>query len=99
MLRRRWPMGRPKQQRKPLPPIWQLSDAQWAMVEPILAQYDPPAPKGPARTDQRAVLDAVIFRLRTGCQWNRLPQEYPDDSTVHRHFQRWVQREVFERLW
>jgi putative transposase len=92
-------MGRPKKVREPLPPIWRVSDEQWAQIEPILAQYDPPCTKGPQRTDQRAVLDAVIFRLRTGCQWNWLPQEYPDDSTVHRHFQRWVQRGVFDRVW
>ena len=92
-------MGRPKKERAPLPPIWRLSDEQWAMVEPVLAEYDPPAHKGPERVDQRAVMDAVIFRLRTGCQWNRLPQEYPDDSTVHRHFQRWVERGVFTALW
>ena len=58
-----------------------------------------PARKGPGRVDQRAVFDAVIFRLRTGCQWNWLPKEYPDDSTVHRHFQRWVQRGIFDRIW
>src|SRR5262249_7930659 len=37
--------------------------------------------------------------LRTGCQWNRLPREYPDDSTVHRRFQRWIERDVLERIW
>jgi transposase len=92
-------MGRPKKERAPLPPIWRLSDEQWAMAEAILAEHDPPARKGPARADQRAVLDAVIFRLRSGCQWNRLPREYPDDSTVHRHFQRWVERGVLDELW
>ncbi|MBM3216939.1 transposase, partial [Candidatus Poribacteria bacterium] len=25
----------------------------------------------------------------TGCQWNRIPKEYGDDSTIHRHFQAW----------
>jgi putative transposase len=92
-------MGRSRKRYAPLPPIWRLSDEQWAMIEPILTKYDPPARKGPARTDQRAVLDAVIFRLRTGCQWNRLPQEYPDDSTVHRHFQRWIARDVLDHIW
>jgi transposase len=92
-------MGRPKKQRAPLPPIWRLSDEQWAMAEAVLKEHDPPAEKGPDRVDQRAVMDAVIFRLRTGCQWNRLPKEYPDDSTVHRHFQRWVERGVFRHLW
>jgi transposase len=65
----------------------------------VVERYDPPARKEPARTDQRAIMDAVIFRLRTGCQWNWLPQEYPDDSTVHRNFQRWVERGVLERIW
>jgi putative transposase len=92
-------MGRQKKERKPLPPIWRVSDEQWALIEPVLERADPPARKGPARTDQRAIFDAVIFRLRTGCQWNWLPKEYPDDSTVHRHFQRWVTRGVLDRIW
>ena len=91
-------MGRPKKVREPLPPIWRVSDEQWAMIEPILAEHDPPG-RGPERIDQRAALDAVIFRLRTGCQWNRLPREYPDDSSVHRTFQRWVRLEIFDRIW
>jgi transposase len=92
-------MGRPKKGREPLPPIWRLSDEQWAMAEAVLAEHDPPAPKGPDRVAQRGVLDAVISRLRTGCRWNRLPAEYPDDSTVHRHFRRGVERGVFAHLW
>ena len=44
-------MGRPKKERASLPPIWRLSDAQWAMVEPVLAECDPPATKGPDRVD------------------------------------------------
>lgn len=92
-------MGRPKKIRPPLPPIWEASDDLWAMVEPILAELDPPKPCGRNRIDQRAAFDAIIFRLRTGCQWNHLPAEYPDDSSVHRTFQRWVERGVFDRLW
>ena len=92
-------MGRPKKVRPPLPPIWEASDDLWAIVEPILADVDPPKPCGRKRIDQRAAFDAIIFRLRTGCQWNHLPQDYPDDSSVHRTFQRWVDRGVFDRLW
>jgi putative transposase len=92
-------MGRPKKIRPPLPPIWEASDDLWAIVEPILAELDPPKPNGRKRIDQRAAFDAIIFRLRTGCQWNHLPAEYPDDSSVHRTFQRWVEQGVFDRLW
>jgi len=92
-------MGRPKKIRPPLPPIWEAPDDLWAIVEPILAECDPPKPCGRHRIDQRAAFDAIIFRLRTGCQWNHLPQAYPDDSSVHRTFQRWVERGVFDQLW
>ena len=92
-------MGRPKEERAPLPPIWRLSDAQWAMVEPVLAEYDPPARFGPERIDQRKALDGVIYRMRSGVQWNQLPKEFGDDSSVHRTFQRWVKRGVIGRLW
>jgi putative transposase len=91
-------MGSREKARKPLPPIWECSDELWALIEPILAEYDPPK-QGPPRIDQRGAFDAIIFRLRTGCQWNRLPWEYPDDSSVHRTFQRWVTLGIFERLW
>jgi transposase len=91
-------MGRRRRARKPLPPVWECSDELWALIEPILAEYDPPK-QGPPRIDQRGAFDAIIFRLRTGCQWNRLPWEYPDDSSVHRTFQRWVALGIFERLW
>ena len=95
-------MGRPRKERAPLPPIWRLPDELWAEVEPILLEDAPPPPKehgGRDRIDWRAALNGIIFRLRSGCQWNRLPKEYPDDSTVHRRFQRWVEAGVFARLW
>jgi transposase len=81
-------MVRPKKEREPLPTLWEEPNELWTMIEPVLAEHDAPK-RGPKRIDQRAALDAVIFRLRIGCQWNRLSKEYPDDSSVHRMFQRW----------
>lgn len=60
---------------------------------------------GPAEADGTAAcgctpaLDAIIFRLRSSCQWHQLPERFPDDSSVHRTFQRWVRVGVFERIW
>jgi putative transposase len=84
---------------KTLPTIWRVSNEMWQMIEPILDEYDPPAKTGRKRIDQRGALDALIFRLRSACQWNHLPKEFPDDSSVHRTFQRWVKLEVLERIW
>ena len=86
-------------ERKPLPTVWHVPDDLWEKIEPIFKEYDPPKSTGRPRVDQRAVLDAGIFRLRTGCQWNHLPKEFLDDSTVHRAFQRWVNLGLLDRIW
>ncbi len=62
-------------------------------------QMDPPKSTGRKRVQPRRILDAIIFRMRTGCHWNRLPKELGDDSIIHRTFQRWVELGVLERIW
>lgn len=83
----------------PLPTIWEVSDDLWAKIEPILAQYDPPKPVGRKRIDQRKALNGIIYHLRSGVQWNHLPREFGDDSSVHRTFQRWIKNKVFDHIW
>jgi putative transposase len=92
-------MARKRRAAEPLPTIWRVPDALWERIHPILVRHDPPAKTGRPRIDSRETLDAIIFRMRSGCQWNQLPEEFPDDSSVHRTFQRWVQRGVFNRIW
>ena len=86
-------------QHKPLATIWRVSDELWEIIAPILTEHDPPKSTGRPRIDQRAALDAIIFRMRTGCQWNHLPKEFPDDSSVHRTLQRWVEEGVVDLIW
>jgi putative transposase len=92
-------MGRPKKHRPALPTVWHVPDELWELIRPVLAECDPQPRMGRKRQDPRPILDAVLFRLRTGCQWNHLPRDLPDDSTVHRTFQRWVRLGVLERIW
>ena len=84
---------------KPMPTIWRVPDQLWEKIEPILTEHDPPKSTGRPRIDQREALDSLIFRMRTGCQWNQLPKEFPDDSSVHRTFQRWVELGVLDLIW
>ncbi len=84
---------------KVLKTIWRVSDELWQKLEFVLDKYDPPNAIGRKRIDARAALDAMIFRLRSGCQWNQLPAEFPDDSSVHRTFQRWEQNGVLDGFW
>lgn len=55
---------------KPLPTIWSTPDELWEVIEPILKEHDAPKKCGQPRIDQREALDAIIFRMRSGCQWN-----------------------------
>lgn len=95
-------MGRPRKERRnwdELGTLWEVPDALWARIAPVLAEVDPPKRRGRPRIDPRAALNAILFRLRSGCQWNQLPERFPDDSSVHRTFQRWVRLGLFTRLW
>ena len=83
-----------------LPTVWAVPDDLWdGFLLPILKRHDPEPRTGRPRIDQRRAFNGVIFILRSGCQWNRLPREFGDDASVHRTFQRWVRLGAFQRLW
>lgn len=84
---------------EPLPTIWELPDELWQEIEPILDCFYPPAPTGRPRADLRRVLDGVIHRLRSGCQWNYMPRRFGASSTVHGWFQRFATDGVLEEIW
>ncbi len=71
------------QEQKALHTIWRIPDALWAIVERILMVYDPPKKTGRPRIDPRKALDGLLYRARTGCQWNQLPA-FGDDASIHR---------------
>ena len=63
-----------------------VTDAQWALIEPRL----PVHPGGrPREVDLRAVVDAILYVLRTGCQWRFLPKDFPPKSTAWYYFDQW----------
>lgn len=85
--------------RETLPTIWEVPDDLWDRIHPVILEMDPPKSTGRKRVHPRRILDGIIFRMRTGCHWNRLPKELGDDSTIHRTFQRWVEMGVLQRVW
>jgi putative transposase len=91
----------PAEEKKPRvrPPIWNVSDRTWKLIQGVLNLYYPLMRKGQHRADLRKVFDGVIFRLRSGCQWHKIPAEFGNYRTIHRHFQKWCELGVFERIW
>ncbi len=75
-----------------------VPDALWTRIEPVLP-VPPARPRGGRpRVPDRVVLAAIVYRLRTGCQWKALPAQFGSGSTCHLRFQQWVQAGVFEQM-
>lgn len=92
-------MSETKPEGNTLPTIWAVPDALWEMMSKVLAVYDPPKSTGRPRVDQRKALDGIIYRMRTGCQWNHLPECFGNDVSVYRTFRRWEALGLFDILW
>jgi len=71
-----------------------LSDEEWAAIEPVL----PAAKHGPARVDDRRVLNGIFYILRTGAPWRDLPERYGPRTTVYNRYNRWAQRGVWKGI-
>src|SRR5438270_10154545 len=72
-----------------------VTAAQWALIEPHIPVY----PGGrPRKTDLRDVVDAILYVLRTGCQWRYLPKDFPPKSTVWRYFDEWRHNGTLEAI-
>ncbi|MBK8753462.1 MAG: IS5 family transposase [Candidatus Competibacteraceae bacterium] len=76
----------------------EISDAFWNPVEPLLDPFKRKKSGGSPPVEFRCILNGIFSRLKTGCQWGHLPPCYGSKSTVHEHFQRWVQAGVFAEI-
>src|SRR6266851_9539747 len=77
---------------------WEVSDAEWSVLEPILQPARRKDGRGRPWRDTRAVLNGVLWVLGTGAQWRELPSKYPPYQTCHRRFQQWVRDGKLEKI-
>ena len=66
-----------------------LTDEQWALVEPIFVPQE--GPGRPRSVNIRRVLDGLMYQVRTSCQWRLLPSDFPPSGTVRYYFDKWNQ--------
>ena len=73
-----------------------LTDPQWKRIR---AYFRRPSRRGaPRRHDRREVVDAVLYVLRTGCQWRMLPHDFPPWKSVYNLFYRWHESGLWARV-
>ncbi len=72
-----------------------VTDEQWQIIRKLL----PPRKKrGRPPVDRRAVINAIFYVNRTGCQWRALPHDFPKWKTVYTVFWRWRKDGVWQRI-
>src|SRR3974377_1363771 len=73
-----------------------LTDEEWALVEPMI----PPARRGGGKRTvvMRDVVNGVMYILSTGCQWRALPKDLPPRSTVHGYLDLWNWDGTLDRI-
>ena len=71
----------------------------WQKIQPLLPKEKPKKKSGRPRMNDRKALTAILYVLRTGCQWNALPRSLGASSTVHDRFRDWTAAGFFQRLW
>ena len=75
-----------------------LTAAQWEKLKPLLAPKRRSDGRGRPWRDTQAVLNGVLWVLRTGAPWHDLPDRYPPYQTCHRRFQQWQRDGTLTRL-
>ena len=72
-----------------------LTDQQWKLVRGHLRRPDP---RGAREAHApRVIVNAILYVLRTGCQWRLLPNDFPPWPTVYGRYRRWCLRGCWER--
>ena len=74
-----------------------ISDQQWHTLEEVLPQPTG-GPGRPPELEMRHVVNAIFYRLKTGCQWANLPREFPPASSVYYHYRKWCRDGTWERV-
>jgi transposase len=74
-----------------------LTDAEFALIQPLL-QISAPAKTGRPRSDDRALLNGILWRLDNGAKWRAVPPEYGAWPTVYLRFRQWTEAGVWQRI-
>lgn len=73
----------------------EIPDGLWSCIERWIPKRERSAAGGRSRVPDRVVMSGILYRLRTGCQWDAIPSEFGSGSTCYRRFVEWTKAGVF----
>jgi transposase len=77
----------------------QLTDAQWAKIEPLLPKFKRSRKGGRKPVENRRVFEGILWVLRSGARWKNLPPEHPSATTCWRRLHDWEELDVWLKVW
>src|SRR5258708_39848263 len=72
-----------------------MRDEQWGVLEPLINKEKWGRP---LEIDMRAAINGMFYLVKTGCQWENLPHEYPKPSSVYYHYHKWCFDGTWEQM-
>jgi putative transposase len=73
-----------------------LSDEQWERIKPFLPVTN--SIGSPRTVNLREILNAILYRVNTGCKWRAIPHDFPPWQTVYDYFRRWVKTGLWKQI-
>lgn len=73
-------------------------DEIWEAVRPLIPQHPRSSKGGRPRIHDRLVFSGIVYRARTGCQWDAIPKEFGSATTCYDRFREWEAAGVFRAL-
>lgn len=74
-----------------------LSDASWQMLQPLLPLNSRRRGR-PLKIDLREAVNGMLYLVKTGCQWQNLPREFPKWQSIYYHYRKWCRDGTWERI-
>ena len=73
----------------------ELTDKQWSMIEQHIPK---PAKTERPRSNDRMIINGIIYVLISGCRWSEMPEKYGDDSTANLRLRKWQQKRIWKKI-
>ncbi|MFC3860893.1 transposase [Deinococcus antarcticus] len=88
-----------QQQINESPTVWEVNDALWERLEPVLRIEKQRKKSGRPPRDARPIFNALIWLARTGSQWSEIPRHYGAKSTIFDRFKVWATEGHLQVAW
>ena len=75
-----------------------LTDKEWEILNSELAKEPKKKSGRPVMIERREAINAILYRMNTGCQWRNLPHDFPKWTTVYKTYRRWIKSGAWTRI-